>query len=592
MVMLQKVKVVPESSLYQCFARFQCCHHTCIICCILVFGQVNGSLSHDGCCHIFLPILLLLFSQFLEPCRVAYELEATLPCVTILLTIIIVFCQLVIFLVFAPFEALISVSTVTTIANALFTEGSDRVTPLSQRSQILLELVEFGATFDSIPFFQLSPKFSRGPGKHKRFCKILRHRVSYPRFYHRVHRLPHLELGFIIGLLYCSIYKIQLIFCLQSSLYRQTPGDKVASYQWRGYEGHAYLFDCLPEISPKVFEFAVLQFLQSSWIKFRSLERKALIPSYNPKDLMQKVNGYGIDSMASFFLDYGYTTQEELRFPAKKLKALWFSPPQDSFAGSGSGIHGPLPRIFISELLVDQMSPQTQEIIRKYTGTSGNGNKYAAIASCLGISTWEKPLYSEYQQLASESEYAAWTVTNGYALNHVTISTHRLKSHLRNIKNLNQFIEDNNIRLNSEGGVLKVSPDGLLLQSSTVADSIPFQFSDGITKSVPCSYIEFAERLVLHQYRNLPETEISNVMLVFMSLNRLRSFIGGTVLRLEMLTRSLKAHPRCSKAEQAHKKADPSPETLWRKRMALYFTLELECSVYSAPTLYLGSELC
>lgn len=66
--------------------------------------------------------------------------------------------------------------------------------------------------------------------------------------------------------------------------------------------------------------------------------------------------------MASFFLDYGYTTKEELRFPAKKLKALWFSPPRDSFSGSGSGVHGPLPRIFISELLVDQMSPKTQVI--------------------------------------------------------------------------------------------------------------------------------------------------------------------------------------------------------------------------------------
>lgn len=54
-----------------------------------------------------------------------------------------------------------------------------------------------------------------------------------------------------------------------------------------------------------------------------------------------------------------------------------------------------------------------------------------------------------------ESEYAAWTLVNGYSLNHVTISTHRLKSHLRNIKSLNQFIEENGFKLNSEGGVLK-----------------------------------------------------------------------------------------------------------------------------------------
>ncbi|KAL3840616.1 hypothetical protein ACJIZ3_025207 [Penstemon smallii] len=220
------------------------------------------------------------------------------------------------------------------------------------------------------------------------------------------------------------------------------------------------------------------------------------------------VNGYGIESLANFFTDFGYVQREELRFPAKKLKAFWFSPPNVPYSNVGAGVNGPLPRIFISELLVDQMTPEAQKIIEKYTKLSGNGNKHAALASALGSLTWEKPSYSEFQQLARESEYAAWTLVNGYTLNHVTISTHQLKSHLRNIKSLNQFIEENGFKLNSEGGVLKVSPDGLLLQSSTVADSTSLEFSDGITESIPCSYIEFAERLVLPQFRNLPENKV------------------------------------------------------------------------------------
>jgi Domain of unknown function (DUF1338) len=56
-----------------------------------------------------------------------------------------------------------------------------------------------------------------------------------------------------------------------------------------------------------------------------------------------------------------------------------------------------------------------------------------------------------------ESEYAAWTLVNGYALNHVTISTHRLKSDIRKIQTLNKFIEDSGFKLNSEGGILKGS---------------------------------------------------------------------------------------------------------------------------------------
>lgn len=72
------------------------------------------------------------------------------------------------------------------------------------------------------------------------------------------------------------------------------------------------------------------------------------------------MDGYGIDSMSKFFLDYGYMPRDELRFPAKKLKALWFTPPDTSQSGSGSGVNGPLPRIFISELIVDEMSSQAQ----------------------------------------------------------------------------------------------------------------------------------------------------------------------------------------------------------------------------------------
>ncbi|XP_051122536.1 uncharacterized protein LOC127245593 [Andrographis paniculata] len=219
------------------------------------------------------------------------------------------------------------------------------------------------------------------------------------------------------------------------------------------------------------------------------------------------VHGHGIESMAKIFLDFGYVRREELRFPAKKLRAFWYSPPSTGSV-SGDGVNGPLPRIFISELLVDHLSPQAQSIIKKYTQMSGKGSMHAALASALGCLTWETPSYPEFETLARESEYAAWTLVNGYALNHVTISAHRLKSSLRNIQSLNEFIEENGFKLNSEGSVLKVSPDGLLLQSSTVADSSSFRFADGVAESIPRCYIEFAERLVLPQFRHLPENEV------------------------------------------------------------------------------------
>jgi hypothetical protein len=56
--------------------------------------------------------------------------------------------------------------------------------------------------------------------------------------------------------------------------------------------------------------------------------------------------------------------------------------------------------------------------------------------------------------------------------------------------------------------MIVVSPDGLLQQSSTVADSSLFTFADGKIESIPRSYIEFAERLRLPQFKDLQDEEV------------------------------------------------------------------------------------
>lgn len=55
---------------------------------------------------------------------------------------------------------------------------------------------------------------------------------------------------------------------------------------------------------------------------------------------------------------------------------------------------------------------------------------------------------------------------------------------------------------------LTVSPDGLLKQSSTVADLAFFTFAEGTTEYIPCSYIEFVERLLLPQFKDFQDKEV------------------------------------------------------------------------------------
>ena len=54
----------------------------------------------------------------------------------------------------------------------------------------------------------------------------------------------------------------------------------------------------------------------------------------------------------------------------------------------------------------------------------------------------------------------------------------------------------------------QVSPDGGLLQSSTVAVRISYCFAGGETQLVPGSYVEWAERQVLPEFASLPAEEV------------------------------------------------------------------------------------
>lgn len=63
-------------------------------------------------------------------------------------------------------------------------------------------------------------------------------------------------------------------------------------------------------------------------------------------------------------MNYGYKIGGGLDFPKKKLRVLWFSPPDVHVPNDGHGLAiGPLPRLVIAEILVDELSLESQVII-------------------------------------------------------------------------------------------------------------------------------------------------------------------------------------------------------------------------------------
>ena len=212
----------------------------------------------------------------------------------------------------------------------------------------------------------------------------------------------------------------------------------------------------------------------------------------------------GIQSLEKIFLHYGYKRMDHYYFPEKKLDAYWYSPvnPKD-------------PRIFISELRVQDLSPKSRSIIRGYTDEVKSDpadeldlNNSLAVDKFLHSGLWRLPTWEDYSSLADESEYAAWAIYNRYYLNHFTISVHNLKEGYNTIADFNNFLEKFGFILNDSSGKIKKSPDGGLLQSSTVAHMINAVFADNEQHRIPGSYVEFAERRVLPEFKHLPSSEI------------------------------------------------------------------------------------
>jgi hypothetical protein len=274
--------------------------------------------------------------------------------------------------------------------------------------------------------------------------------------------------------------------------------------------------------------------------------------------------GHGVAALGAALRTWGYVPCDEggrLTFPRKKLRAAWFAPPP--------GLEGSLPRVFVSELAVDQLSERAQAAVRKYAGpaaglapppppsglelrgaaawgagaaagagagagagegaaavdaaaptptnptnpptnAAGRDERLSAAAArawtCVltGALPWlEPPSYQDWKLLADESEYAAWVLAHGYAVNHAALSVHRLRrrEEARELQgvaapppaedprgersSLAAFAEELRalgFALNDDGGaVVKASPgdNGLLLQCSTVADVVEYDFGGG-----------------------------------------------------------------------------------------------------------------
>jgi len=192
-----------------------------------------------------------------------------------------------------------------------------------------------------------------------------------------------------------------------------------------------------------------------------------------------KVN---LAQLAKGLLTLGYTECGQYDFAAKKLDAKHFEHSDST-----------MPKVFISELRVEEFSEQAQAIITKLIEQLPDDVSDRADFLYSGR-LWEISS-ADYQTLLAESEYAAWLAAWGYRANHFTVSINHLANY-QDIEAVNSTLKAADYALNTNGGEVKGDEQVKLEQSSTLADKASVNFIDKILE-IPSCFYEFAKRYPL-----------------------------------------------------------------------------------------------
>ncbi|NMP31669.1 DUF1338 domain-containing protein [Thalassotalea sp. M1531] len=194
------------------------------------------------------------------------------------------------------------------------------------------------------------------------------------------------------------------------------------------------------------------------------------------------IDKVSLDKLAAHLIKLGYEECGEYHFEAKKLYAKHFEHPDTT-----------QPKVFISQLLVEEFSEEAQAIIHKLVEQLPE-EAVAAEDFLYSGKQWNVS-FSDYQTLLAESEYAAWLAAWGYRANHFTVSINHLED-FETIDAVNSTLKAGGFKLNATGGEIKGDETVKLEQSSTMADHADVQFSD--TKvAIPSCFYEFAKRYPL-----------------------------------------------------------------------------------------------
>ncbi len=264
----------------------------------------------------------------------------------------------------------------------------------------------------------------------------------------------------------------------------------------------------------------IKQFLTAVWLDYLKLTPQieliqAALMQHNPILLNDHIAfrtfdipAMDIATLEKQLIALDYKLLDNYHFPEKHLSACAYIHPDPSIA-----------KIFVSQLHIDQLSEQSQQIISNKLSTRASLPSDNSIFYC--GRRWGLPSWEEYLYLRQESEYAAWLITLGFHANHFTLDMNAFNANSdRQLDwlGLIKLMESIHISMNPEGGIIKGTPEVLLEQASTLADEISIDFDQG-PKSIKSCFYEFAKRFNQTDGKEYQGFVATNANQIFSSTN-------------------------------------------------------------------------
>lgn len=186
----------------------------------------------------------------------------------------------------------------------------------------------------------------------------------------------------------------------------------------------------------------------------------------------------GLDHFTKLFNSLGYERRGEYFFESQKVRACHFECVDDPKA----------PKVFLNELLIDQLSRKTEAILVPLEKVIP---RELPLDCFYGQRFWDAD-FDDFSFLSQDSERAAWIYAHGFRPNHFALDVNNLDT-FETLRELNEFLEDNGVFLNMNGGAIKGGPQDHLEQSITMADQAWVEFNQG-PRLIPSCHYEFVRR--------------------------------------------------------------------------------------------------